>query len=120
MKKTSEYGRGFAYNLGLFLCHSERFYDLEDEDKERVFEHWFYTASDHLFELQIPEGIQKTFEKKIHKFVKFCMERRLCFEYGYSTDKKEEDIQWAIKEAKNILLKWDKICGINSIEGEFE
>ncbi len=97
----SEFGQGFSYCLGLFLCH------VGDIDKVSILSHshlnlWFYGASDHLFGLET-DHLPKELKQRADKFVGFCMARRL----PTKQQVKLEDITWAIQEAKDILLAYD-------------
>jgi hypothetical protein len=110
---TSEFGKGLTYNLGLFLAHSERTYYCENDIiKKMEPRSFFYTSSDHLYDLQIDSAPIKL-RKRIKKFRDFCFERRL-----YNGTQKEVD--WSIQEAKNLLRLIDKENGIQVEKGEFE
>jgi hypothetical protein len=59
--QTSEFGKGFIYNLILFSMHWWRHFESIEtykrigETEEYGLERWFNGASDHLYELEIPE-----------------------------------------------------------------
>jgi hypothetical protein len=55
MENTSEFGKGFIYNLILFAKHFERKTIHEDE-----YGLWFNGAGDHFYELEIPESLRET------------------------------------------------------------
>lgn len=99
----SEFGKGCSYCLALFLCHSER-KPLFDEKVEKALNYtpeqlaerdtsmWFYTATDHLYDLEIPkhflifENIYLWLKKKfitswIAKKIKFYFGKSLKFKY---------------------------------------
>lgn len=105
---SSEFGKGFTYCIGLFLCHSERHYG----DKRDV-SSFFYAAADHLFELEIPHTAPVKFQEKVNLFKSFCLSRRL-------EDNSKEDVIKAVQEAKDILREWDEICGISTKKGDYE
>lgn len=111
---NSDFGCGFAYNLGLFLAHQDRFFDEIREDMRWGI--WFNSAADHLFELQIPKFLPLKLRKRILTFKKKCLEYR--FEgSGQVTIK---DVVWALDEAKFFLMELDKYLKIKSIKGTWE
>lgn len=117
--ETSEFGKGFTYCIGLFLMHYERMkeykklYSYEDVKESAIYGVWFNGAADHLFDLEVPENISKEFKHRILKWKAICIQHRLAIP-------KEEDFLWSIKEAKEILIEWDKHCGIGTIVGDYE
>ena len=72
-KNKSEFGRGLCYCLALFLCHSEReYWATEDINKnvKKIIDRadmWFNGASDHLYDLQIPEDLPLSLKKRLAK-----------------------------------------------------
>lgn len=119
---TSEFGKGLTYCLGLFLCHSERDYLITEDDKAKGIINkphmWFYSAADHLFELQIPHTLPPPLFKRLKEFQKKVLHWRLVM------DKKkrptEKDKIWAIQEAKDLLILIDKHFGIETQKGDWE
>ena len=109
MTESSDFGKGFAYCLGLFLAHASNI-DLLKRNSPNDAGFWFYGASDHLIELIIPDqiGIKKKLE--IEKFVE------LVFEYRLSQESTWADVQKALSFAKNLLLYWDQVCGIEAVK----
>ena len=105
-----EFGKGFAYCLGLFLCHSER--DCSCYDKLEDYSLWFSGAGDHLIdlctdELILGESIASQ-AKSLKNFVNG-------FRYLGSDDQPNatrEDMENAIRMAKNLLLDWDQKCSV--------
>lgn len=117
----SEFGTGFAYNLGLFLCHEERRYELKKryEGKEYALDwpqRWFNGASDHLYDLKIPDNFSH--KESAHEF------EAKCFKWKNAMSKTdmptEDDVSWTIQTAKDLLRAWDVQCGIESEKGEWE
>ena len=109
----SEFGKGLTYPLGLFLAHSERIYYCENDIiKDMEHRTFFYTSSDHLYDLQIDSAPIKV-RKRLKKFHDFCFERRM----NVGTQK---DMNWAIQEAKNLLRLIDKENGIQVEKGVYE
>lgn len=109
----SDFGKGLTYCLGLFLAHSERIYYSEnDKIKELEYRTFFYTSSDHLYDLQI-ESAPKSVRTKLKNFREFCFQRRL-------DNGTRKDMQWAIQEAKDLLRLIDKANGVKTIKGGYE
>jgi len=83
-KKTSEFGKGFVYNLILFAKHYENIIkevEMRDKQKELIgevltnpYSNWFYKATDHLYDVEIPEQWKRT---KIARLTKELIE--ICF-----------------------------------------
>lgn len=121
VKQNSEFGKGLTYCLGLFLCHSERDYLITENDKEKMIINkphmWFYGASDHLFDLQIPKTLPKVLQKRLKEFQRKCLIWRLPM---MQEDKAtEEDRIWAVDEAKELLRAVDRYYGIKTIKGDW-
>ena len=111
--------------MGLFLCHIERDFDIGVRKiigEERDVELWFNGASDHLYELQIPNNLSQKLKNRLKEFQNKCLNWGHGFgmdgwKYGKpSIDKKI----WAINEAKELLMEIDKFYGIKVIKGEWE
>lgn len=119
----SEFGKGLCYNLGLFLCHSERDYLMTVSDIEKGIINnkpslWFYGASDHLFELEIPKSLSVILQRRLRRFKSRVLGWRLpMHKKGNAT---EVDRQWAIQEAKDLLRAIDTFHKVKTIKGEFE
>ncbi len=123
MKKTSEFGKGLTYCLALFLCHSERKCgeDIKDEKVKEIIERpslWFYAASDHLYELQIPKTLSKNLQTRLKKFQYKCMGWRLPMDKKNEATK--EDKEWAIKEAKDLIRLIDKSFEVKTMKAEWD
>ena len=118
----SEFGKGLVYCLGLFLCHSERDYLITEQDKEKGIINtphmWFYAAADHINELTIPQTISPKLRKRLIQFQHKVMHWRLPF--GTRKNATEEDRQWAIQEAKDLLRLIDNHFGVKTQKGDWE
>jgi len=102
----SEFGKGFTYCIGLFLAHAER--DKEADGSQL----WFYGATDHIFELVIPDNFVLKAECESW--------RDECRSFRYNRKYTKDDVFNAVSKAKNFLLAWDKQCGIPAEKGEWE
>ena len=79
---------------------------------------WFYSATDHLFDLQIPETLPKSLQTRLKKFQNKVLKWRLPMnEKDYAT---KRDKLWAINEAKTLLILIDKHFGIKTQKGDWE
>ena len=125
----SEFGQGLTYCLGLFLCHSERDYNMPKrlnatKKEKEVLEIinrpdlWFYGAADHLYEMEIPETLSRRLKKRLAKFKDKVMGWRLVMD---EKDKPtQEDKTWSINEAKDLLRLIDKHMGVKTKQGDWQ
>lgn len=111
----SEFGRGFTYCLAMFLAHQHLFRDKNgtalDEFHGMI---WFSGASDHLYELEIPD--QFILKKECEEW----RERCLYFRNALRNDVKEEDVTWALDKCREFLMAWDKQCGVNIEKADYQ
>lgn len=107
----SEFGTGFAYNLGLFLCHAERKEIYKNKGYEAC--RWFGGASDHLIAFVIPNNFSH--KELAEKLRDKCLEWR-----DYGSIATWEDVIWALQIAIDLLRAWDVQCGIESEKGDYE
>ena len=123
----SEFGRGCAYCLALFLAHIDRYYEMRNQKKENpaykyIFSAsmWFYGAGDHIIDMEIPIIASKSLRKRLMSFKKRVLRFRFA---GLDADEKvtDKDIEKCLKEAKLLLLRIDRelLC-INATRGGCE
>ena len=119
-QSSSEFGKGLTYCLGLFLAHQEKtreFERMESLTYTRQWDLWFNGASDHLCDLQIPPNFPIALRRRLEEF------QTKCLNWGHGYNKPEamkEDVWWAIREAKNLLIEIDKQFGIPTCKGQWE
>ena len=110
----SEFGKGYSYCLGLFLAHAER-YSCEKCNRKNIgvigilngdYGLWFHGAGDHLYEFDAKTGRAIDFRNKV-----------LHLRCEKAT---KEDFEWAIREAKDLLMEYDKSNGIEVTKGNYE
>lgn len=107
----SDFGKGLAYCLGLFLCHSQQ------KDAFRVhLVDWFNRASDHLYELQVNAAPEKL-RARLHSLREKVMRWGHDFQEPRPT---HDDLDWAVQEAKDLLRLLDKENGIPTQQGKWE
>ena len=130
---TSDFGKGLTYNLGLFLAHEERIKDcltgeksIESAMKEKypdwdIEEHasemWFNAAGDHLFELEIPENYPDDLKKRLKIFQNKVLSWRCVF--GKAKHPVLKDVEWSLKEAKELLRLIDNQIGVKTIKAKW-
>ena len=100
----SEFGKGYSYCLGLFLAHAER--KLFVYEGITDYGLWFNAAGDHLYD----------FDAKTERDITF-KDRILYLRLEKAT---KEDFKWAIREAKDLLMEYDKSNGIEVTKGNYE
>jgi len=123
MTERSEFGKGCVYCIGLFLAHeamiqgSLKTYDPIGH-KEDAYSMWFYGASDHLYEIVIPDNFPDRLKERIDLWSNKCMHWRLPL--NKEKNATEKDWIWAIGEAKGILLDIDNFLGVETEEAEWK
>ena len=116
MKKSSEFGKGFVYNLILFASHFDREKDhvLLKKDAYML---WFNGASDHLYELEIPEQFENT---ELGRLAKKLQHKALELGHGFTKSATKKDFKECVRLTKDIGLLIDKELGIKPIKGDWE
>lgn len=121
-KRTSEFGEGLTYNLGMFLAHECLHTELfigEDKTSKLGVELWFNASSDHLYiwkpmyGLQIPKKFPVQLQARLLRF------KRKCLHWGHK-HATVDDYYWATKEARALLIAIDKHLGVSVKRGEWE
>lgn len=124
--ETSEFGKGFVYNLVLFAKHWWRhFEDLERTNEmaklypnlwtEGTLDLWFNGAGDHFFEFEIPEKFKETEIGKLAKELRDeAIERRL----DRITTK--EDFAKFFDRLELLCRMIDKELGVEDIEADYK
>jgi hypothetical protein len=131
-KETSDFGQGLVYCLGLFLAHAERsMYSSEKAEQEAeerfkkfgkvkdysyMADMWFNAASDHLYELQIPEYLPEDLKKRLG----VLQSKAIHFGHGFANDSTKKDKEWAIEEAKELLRLIDEYFKIKTNEATWK
>ena len=106
MGNTSEFGKGFIYNLILFAKHFERKILPEDE-----YGLWFNGAGDHFYDFEIPESLKET---EIGKLALDLRERALNFRLRRPVTEKNfnlffEDLETLCRNIDKEVFKIDSI-----------
>ena len=118
-KEQSEFGKGFTYCLGLFLAHSDRIKDYKKMYNDESLSHgpsmWFNGAADHLFEF-CDDKAPLLLRKRCEILKSQALEWRL----DLNNACRWSDVEWALQEAKDILLEYDQLCGFEVEKGRWE
>jgi hypothetical protein len=112
----SEFGKGLSYCLGLYLEHAWmwRSAGSRDEIKGGALL-WANGASDHLYELEIPENLPMELQARLKAF----REKNLNWGHGFKgSEPTIADMNDSISEAHNLLLEIDKAYGIDAEQAD--
>ena len=131
----SEFGKGLAYCLGLFLAHADRFRAEKQTYKHLngaavakelhatyttiEAERWFSGASEHLYGLQITNA-PKVLRKRLTTFRDKCVIWGRGLELDRKSTPTKKDFEWAIREAKDLLFELDRSSGVNPTKATYE
>ena len=115
-KKTSEFGRGFIYNLCLFAKHFGQIREYQESYQkiglpvERAFSLWMNGAGDHFFELEVPPRWQR---KNIGKLALDLQKRALYYRMQPMT---KTEVEKFFKDLSFLTMLIDKELGVKPIE----
>lgn len=116
----SEFGRGFVYNLVLFAKHWAMFRETMKETNMDMFHIWFNGASDHFYELEIPEQFKKTQIGKLAQEL-----RDDCLSMGHGArmfgpnQATREDFIKTFEKLEKLCMLLDKELGVKAVKAEF-
>lgn len=95
--------------------HAERkIYEAEDGA-----EMWFNGASDHLYEMQIPDSLPEDLRSKLDGFKTHVLN----WGHGFDMNRQratKKDVQWSIETAMNLLMEIDKLHGFEVEEADWK
>ena len=126
---TSSFGRGLTYCLGLFLAHAAEYKlnkilfktDTKSTNSRMIYilpKRWFRLASNHLFDLEIPNTLPQTLKKRLKAF------KNTCLVFGDSTLNysivREQDVKDMLDEAKDLLREIDTAFKIKTEKAQSE
>jgi len=121
-QKTSEFGKGFVYNLILFAKHWWYLEYMTEIYKKVGLENvcvrnWFNGASDHFYELEIPKQWRG---KKIGRLAKQLQDDALEWGHGFKIKPTKEDFDKTFKKLEELARLIDKELGVESIEADYK
>jgi hypothetical protein len=123
--KTSEFGQGLTYCLGLFLAHEWNLKEMEKTYSKVGLNDWvsiwFNGASDHLYDLEIPDKLPKPLRIRLFRLQKDALDcgHGAGLLMGERKVTKRDALK-CLKEAKSLLMEIDKWIGVDVIKGEYE
>ncbi len=113
-KKKSDFGAGFAYPLGLFLAHAERYNDKRTNPLYNA-SSWFNSAADHLYDFHPPRSCRNSkYAKEIRGWRDKCIRFRLDDSCTW------KDVDEAIQYAKDLLFNFDLETHNKPVKGQWE
>jgi len=128
-KQTSEFGKGFIYNLILFSKHWWRAsVDMESYEKtfkdkyskgearSKAIDVWFNGASDHFYELEIPKQWKR---KKIGKLARWLQDKSLYWGHGFKEKATEKDFEEVFEKLEELARLIDKELGVKDIKADW-
>jgi hypothetical protein len=89
----------------------------EEKERKMEVELWFNAASDHLYDLNVPDSFPQELNQRIMDFKKKVLHFGHGFEKPFPTT---NDKDWAVKEAKEILMLIDMQIGAKVCQGGYE
>lgn len=115
--KTSEFGKGLTYCIGLFLAHAYMFEESISKGLVNI-QHWFNVANDHLVELNTSAITDLTLKAEIENW----QDKVIKWGHGFPRENvTKEDKEWAINEGFRLLRCIDEqLLNIHVIEGRYE
>ena len=123
-EKTSEYGKGFVYNLILFAKHwmmksDKKEYWEKQGTPNKFYQLWFDGSSDHLYDIQIPKIFKGT---EIEIMVKELKNTALEIGHGISLKNNgtEKDFKRVFELTEKIALEVDKYFEVDSIKADYK
>ena len=123
MEKKSEFGKGFICCLINFAKHLDMAFSqlgsLEGKmEEDRILSSWINSASDHLFELELPKNLPEEIKTAIEEL------RSVAIDYGHGS---KMMTQFPIKEydkmregLNKIAVMIDKWLGVKSIPASWD
>lgn len=123
--ETSEFGKGLCYCLGLFLAHAEGFRRYKEMHKGMAdgpmgaADMWFNGASDHLYDFMPDYAPTTALQERCQEFKNKCFKwRGSCV--NDDPDPTEDNVHWALQEAKDLLREIDLHHNIPAVKGSWE
>lgn len=115
--EDSGFGKGLCYCLGLFLAHAEMA-NIYKESQQRLGitrwpTIWFNSAGDHMFELEIPGFLTVEVRNRLSDLQSKSLHWRC------SGDATEDDVKWAVNEAKELLRAVDEHLAVPTVKATY-
>lgn len=108
---SSDFGKGTCYVLGLFVEHAWMWRNTRTRQLDGGAQVWFNGASDHLYELQIPECLPVDLRERMKAF----QTKVLNWGHGFNGEEPTvEDVDASIEEAIGFLKEIDAVLGVET------
>lgn len=102
-----EFNNGFVVAIGLFLEHKWQFRELKGKGFSDL---RLYCATDHLFDMEIPNNISEELKERIEKWREECFKNRLNITKNYEVgDKLFEEGEDILKEIDEEVFKTKEV-----------
>lgn len=117
---SSEFGRGFVYNLFLFAKHWWRMFGYLESYKgiglgeKSAVSLWFNGAADHFFELEVPPQYKDTNIGKLAEEL-----RDLGLQYRLDEEPTKEDFDNFFKKCEELMMLIDESLGVISVKADY-
>ena len=112
---TSEFGKGFIYNLILFAKHWGNIQSYKyGDNSEPDYGLWFNGAADHFFELEIPDKYKDT---EIGS--KLSALRDLALDFRLNATPTKQDFNGFFEDLENVCMLIDKDLGVEDIKADY-
>ncbi len=113
----SEFGKGFVYNLILFAKHWMMFSEtLKREDLHFGYDLWFNGASDHFYDLEIP---QQFIDTEIGKLAQEIRDTALHLGHGFAEKATKKDYDEIFEKLEKLGMLIDKQLGVEPVKAQW-
>lgn len=113
MKETSEFGKGFIYNLVLFAKHWGNLKEYRFSGNEPDYGLWFNGAGDHFFDFEVPAKWKET---ELGGRFEALRSLILDFRLKYSDSVTKADFEGVFKDLEELCILIDKELGVEDIK----
>ena len=118
-EQTSEFGKGFIYNLVLFSMHFFQWQETFQKEGGQFedFSMWFNGASDHFYEFEIPEKFKDT---EIGELAEWLKKWPLYWGHGFQEKATKKDFADTFDKVKRLAFLLDKELGFEPVKAQWE
>ena len=117
---SHDYGKDATFWMRFFVEKETPIYGSEKKAMSHLLELWANGASDHLYDIEVPERYRGT---EVERLTLDLKSRALRMGHGFLLDKTwdyDEDLVWLIETTKKIGFLIDEDLGVDPIRGEWE
>jgi len=119
----SDFGAGFVYNLFLFAKHWGLIQNILESHRRAnlpenwAYNLWFYGASDHLIDLNVPKTFKGT---KVERLVNRLKEKCSGSIFHFTKVNSKESFEEVFSDLEQIFILIDKKLGISVKEAKYK